>query len=382
LTRTRILVALAALFALGTALVACGGGGGNDGPQAIVEEATLQGIESSKFDLTATMNAGGAKGGKVKATVSGAFESEEDAEWPHLDVSFSAKGKVGGKGIDREGGLTLLGNKAYVAYEGTEYEVDPTTLNFAKSSLKQGGRQSSEDEPSGCSGALSDLQLSDFVVNPKDEGNVDVGGTGTTKISGDLDVPGALTAAGELSEDPACAAQTSTAGVLLSPAELDSAKSTVKDSVKSAHLVLYVGDDHIVRRLTAAVTIEPPEGAKSSAKRVDVEVDLKLTGVNEEQTIGPPVKTRPLSDLFIKLGVNPIELLGAFQNGGGLEALEGFEDLEGLGDLFGGLGGEGGDSSSSVGDASAGGGGRQAYYDCLGEADTPVDIQNCTGLLQ
>ena len=29
----------------------------------------------------------------------------------------------------------LLGDKAYVNYEGTEYEVDPTTFSFVKSTV-------------------------------------------------------------------------------------------------------------------------------------------------------------------------------------------------------------------------------------------------------
>ncbi len=160
-----------------------------------------------------------------------------------------------------------------------------------------------------------------------------------------------------------------------SAAELDKAKSTVQDSLKSAHVDLYVGDDHIVRRITAQATIEPPKSAKSGAKRVELDLDLTLTGVNEEQTIAAPANAKPLSNLFLKLGINPIELLGAFQNGGseGIGSL-----LEGLSEAGGGTSGGG----SGGGGGNSGGGGQQSYYECLGEAHTPVDIQNCTGLLQ
>jgi hypothetical protein len=362
-----------ALVALTAALAACGGGSSDD-PQSVIEEATLKGVESGKIDLAVDVNVQGEKGGKVDVNLSGPFQSESEAEYPELDLSVSAKGSLGGKDLDREGGVTLLGNKAYVAYEGTEYEVDSTTFNFIKSMLKQqGGEQGKSSEIAACQEAASELELTDFVENLKSEGSADVGGTSTTKVSGDLDAAGVIEAASKLIEDPTCSEQLSAAGPLPSAAELDKAKSTVQDSLKSAHVDLYVGDDHIVRRISAQATIEPPKSSKSGAKKVELDLDLTLTGVNEEQTISAPSSSKPLSNLFLKLGINPIELLGAFQNGGS----------EGIGGLLEGLSGAGG---GSVGGGSGGGGnsggGQQSYYECLGEAQTPVDIQSCTGLLQ
>jgi hypothetical protein len=369
-----MLSVFAALVALSASLAACGGGSSDD-PKTVVEEATLKGVESGKLNLAVDLNVEGKKGGKVNVAVSGPFQSESGAEYPELDLAFSSKGSLGGKDLNREGGLTLLGNKAYVAYEGTEYEVDSTTFNFVKSTLKQqGGEQSKSSEIAACQEAAGELELSDFVENLKSAGSAEVGGTSTTKVSGDLDATSAIEAVSTLIEDPKCSEQLSAAGPLPSAAELDKAKSTVQDSLKSAHVDLYVGDDHIVRRIVAQATIEPPKSSKSGAKRVDVDLDLTLTGVNEEQTISAPAKSKPLSDLFLKLGINPIELLGAFQNGG----------TESLGGLLEGLSEAGGSDSggSSSGGSTNSGGGQQSYYECLGEAHTPVDIQNCTGQLQ
>jgi len=370
LSRAHILSVFAVLIALSATLAACGGGNSDD-PQAVVEEATLKGIESGKVDLTVDANVKGKKSGKVDANLSGAFQSESEAEYPELDLAFSSRGSLGGKDLNREGGLTLLGNKAYVAYEGTEYEVDSTTFNFVKSMLKQqGGEQGKSSEITACQEAVGDLELSDFVENLKSDGSAEVGGTSTTKVSGDVDASGAIEAVSKLIEDPTCSEQLRAAGPLPSAAELDKAKSTVKDSLKSAHVDLYVGDDHIVRRITAQATIEPPNSSKSGAKRVELDLDLTLTGVNEEQTISAPANSKPLSDLFLKLGINPIELLGALQNGGS-EGLGGL--LESLSEAGGGSGG---------GDGNSGGGSQQSFYECLGEAHTAVDIQNCRGQLQ
>ena len=372
MSRVRIFSVFVALVALASVLAACGSGGSDD-PRSVVDEATLQGVESGNLDLAVDVDVEGEKGGAVAAKLSGPFQSEEGAELPELDLAFSAKGTMNGKKLDREGGFTLLGNKAYVAYEGSEYEVDSTTFNFVKSMAKQQGGGGSNGIGA-CREAAGDLELADLVENLEDGGSADVGGTSTTKVSGDLDAPAAVEAFSKLIEDPACGEQLKASGSLPSAAELEKAESTVRDSVKSAHVDLYVGDDHIVRRISAEATIEPRQGSKDGAKRVELDLDLTLTGVNEEQTISAPSSAKPLSALFLKLGINPIELLDAFQNGGGASGLGGL--LEGLGDVGGGSSGGGG------GGGNSGGGGQESYYECLGDANTPVDIQDCTGLLQ
>jgi hypothetical protein len=370
LTRFRILVLFAALTALAPALVGCGGSGSSDGPQAVVDEATLQGIESGEIDLSLAIDVKGRSGGHVDASLSGPFQGESEEELPEVDLTATAQGAVGGEDVDYDVGLVLLGNKAYVAYEGTDYEVDPTTFNYVRSTLRRqsGGEQSSE--ATACQEVVAELEPADFIDALKDEGSAEVGGTGTTKISGDLDVPAAIEALNGLLDDPACSEQLNALGVLPSAAELDKARSTVRGSVKTADIDLYVGDDDIVRRIVAKATVEP--GGDGKVKRLDVDLDLTLTGVNEEQAISPPPSAKPLSNLFLKLGINPIELLGAFSGqGGGLGSL--LEQLDGIGG-----GSSGGDGSSQGGSS---GGDSTNYYECLQGVGTPVDLQECARLL-
>jgi hypothetical protein len=374
LSRLRTLTLFVALVALTATIAACGGGG-SDSPQDVVNEATLQGIESGNVDLSLGIDIKGEKSGHLDVDLSGPFQSESEKELPELDMTAKVNGSVGGEKIDFDGGLTLLGNKAYVGYEGTEYAVDSTTFDFIKSMVKEQSGQAGSNEATACREAAGDLKIGDFIENLSEGSSADVGGTSTTKVSGDLNASAALDAASELIEDPACSEQLKAAGPLPSASELKEAESTVKDSVKNAHVDLYVGDDHIVREISAQATIEPPAGSASKGvNSVEIDLDLKLTGVNEDQTISAPQGAKPLSNLFLKLGINPIELLGAF-NGQG---------AGGIGGLLEGLKGVGGGSSSggSGGSGGGAGGGQQSYYECLGEANTPVDIQNCTGLLQ
>lgn len=333
MSRLRIFILAAALLALATAFAACGGGGGSDDPQTVLDEATLKGVESGEIDLAMAIDVEGKRSGKVDVTLSGPFQTQSEEELPELDLTATAEGAVGGEEVDFEGGLVLLDNKAYINYEGTEYEVDSTTFNFVRAMFRQQGRGSDRSsEVTACQEAFAELQLGEFIDNPSETSDADVGGTSTTKVGGDLNAAAAINALVELSEDPACSEQLRATGQLPSTAELDKAKGTVQGSLESAHVDLYVGDDDIVRRIVAQATVEPPKGTGGGgARKVEVDLDMTLTGVNDEQTIAAPQGSKPLSDLFIRLGINPIELLGLLQGEGGLSpgGLNGL--LEGLG---------------------------------------------------
>lgn len=357
MSRLRYLTALAAIVALATALAACGDGGGG-GPQSVVDDATLEGIESANVDLSLQVKAPGKEGGNLDVEASGPFQSEGEGEIPQLDLTATAKGNIDDSRIDFDGGLVLLpaGENAYVDYDGVTYKVDPTTYAFLKGTLKERQREAGADadseEAAACQEAFGEIEVGDFIEEASSEANADVGGTSTTKVSGELDVAGALEELVELTESPACAAQLSAVGDQLpSQAEIDEARDEVEEGVKSAKVDIYVGDDDIVRRVVAQLTIEP-EGDGDGPKRMDIAFDLTLTGVNEEQEIAAPQgRTKPLSDLFIELGVNPLELIGLLQGeeGTGLEELlEGLEKggggNKGLGELFEGLEGLGGNA--------------------------------------
>jgi hypothetical protein len=379
LSRFRTLFLFAALCALATAFTACGdsdsGGDSGANPQTVIDSATLQGIESGDLDLSLGLDIKGDGGGNVDVSLSGPFQSQDGAEYPELALTAKADGSVDGDDVNFEGGLTLLSNEAYVNYEGTQYQVDPTTFSFVKSAIQQAQQQNSAQsqvpDVTACQDAVSRLQVGDFIDNLTNEGTTDVGGVTTTQVSGDLNVGGAIDSFIDLSDDPACAEQLGAAGPLPSEAELNEAKSQVESALRTAHVDVYVGDDDIVRRISAELTIEPPKGEGGGPESVDLTFDLTIDGVNEDQTIEAPGDSKPLNELFLNLGINPISLLDAAQGGAGAPD---------LGDLLGGLGGATGGSSS--GGSGSSGGGQQAYLNCLKGATTPVDLQNCAKLLQ
>jgi hypothetical protein len=329
LSRARTLFTLTVAVAVAAAFAACGSSSdkSSEDPQKVLEGATLKGVDSGNLDLSLGVDASGSEGGKLDVGLEGPFQAGAKGKLPQLDLAAKAKGSIGGEAVDFQGGLTLLPSSAYVEYEGTEYEVDPTTFSFVETLIseaqKQSGKPGEAGGESGCQEAAANLKVGDFVEGLKNEGSAEVGGTSTTKVSGDLNVAGAIDSLAKLTESPACRSVVAATGSLPSKAELERAKGEVSKSLKSAHVDVYVGEDNIIREIAAQLAIEPKNGG-SGPKSVEIDLDLKLTGVNEEQQFSAPAKSRPLTDLFIKLGVNPVELLGALQGEGGSE---GFSSL-------------------------------------------------------
>lgn len=369
MSRIRIFALFATLAAVAGIFAACGGGSdnSNEDPQKLVEEASLEGVKSGELDMSIHVNAEGEEGGEFDVSLSGPFEAGAKNELPQLEIAAEAEGSAQSEEINFEGKLTLLTDRAFIEYEGTPYEVDPSSFGFLKSAFEQAQQQGgSEADVTACQKAAEGIKFSQFAQNLENEGSEDVGGTSTTKVSGDLKVSGAISALIQLTEDPACSSQLEAAGPL-PLSELEEAKGELAKAITKSHVQINVGDDDIIRKLAAELTIEPP-GAKG--EKVELELELELSGVNEQQSFSKPSNAKPLEDLFEKLGVNPLEFLQEAQSGG-------------LGGLLEGLTGESGGGSS--GGSSSGGASAQAqkeYAQCLQQAQNAAELQKCTSLLE
>ena len=161
----------------------------------------------------------------MKVALSGPFQSTGMKSLPELALTATANGEANGEKIDFEGGLTVLNDRAYIGYNGNQYEVDPTTFGFIKSgfekSEQEGEGESKGAEANACQKAATSLDLSEFVDNLENEGGEEVDGVKTTKLSGDLNPQKAVDAAIKLAETPACSSELEAAG----PLPLDQLKS-------------------------------------------------------------------------------------------------------------------------------------------------------------
>ncbi|MBS1883987.1 MAG: hypothetical protein JSS97_13650 [Actinobacteria bacterium] len=389
MTRRRtfaLLVALAAL-ALGALLSACGGGGGgsSEDPQKVIENATFEGVESGEVHLSLNVKSEGDKGGEAKIDLSGPFQSTGKQSLPELALTVKANGEADGESLDFDGGLTVLSDRAYIAYKGKNYEVDPTTFGFIKSGFEEaeqeGSKESKGAEATACQQAATSLDLGEFVDNLENEGSEEVEGVETTKLSGDLNPKSAVEAVTKLIESPACSSELEAAGPL-PLGELKQQQGVLTEAIKKAHVEVYVGEsDHIVRKVVAELSVEPKG---SGDEKTDVNLEFTLGKVNEKQTIKAPAGAEPIEKLFGELGVNPLELLGAMEGGGG---------GAGIGSLLEGITGELGGSSSGNNSSS---GVKQKleeaelpsvetskkFTKCLSEAESAADVQKCATLME
>lgn len=367
MTRFRNLALFVVLAAMASIFVACGGGDSESGnsdadPQKVLEGASLEGVKSGNLDLSLHVTSEGKEGGDVEVDLSGPFEAGAKGELPQVELTASANGSAQGEDLDFEGGLTMLTDRAFVDYEGTAYEIDPTTFGFVKSAFEQSQQKESGEsgDVTACQQAAEGIKFSQLAEELTNEGSVDVDGTATTKVSGDVNVSGGIDALIQLTKDPACSSQLEAAGPL-PLGELEEAKGELSKAVKNAHIELFVGDDDIIRKLAVEMTIQPP-GAEDET--VELELELTLAGVNEEQSFSTPSDVKPLEALFKKTGINPAEVGELIEGGvGGL--------LEGIGgDYLGGSSSGGSDGAASP----------REYTECLQEARTPADLQKCASL--
>jgi uncharacterized membrane protein YgcG len=377
LSRIRILALFATLAALASIFAACGGGGSDstsEDPQKVIENASLEGVKSGEFEMSLHVNAEGDEAGEADVKLSGPFEAGAKGELPQAEVSIEAEGSAQGEELNFDGALTLLTDRAFIEYEGTPYEVDPTTFGFLKSAFEQAQQQEgSEADVTACQKAAEGIKFSQFADNLENEGSEDVGGTSATKVSGDLNVEGAIDALIKLTEDPACSSQLEAAGPL-PIGELEEAKGELSKAIKQSHVEIAVGEDNIVRKFAMELTVEPPQ---AKGEKVELEMEVTLSGVNEEQSFEQPSNAKPLEALFKQLGVNPLELLEAGGSGGLGGLLEGV-----MGGSSSGSGSSGGGSSSGGSSELGSSAEQKAYVQCLQKAQTPADLQKCARLLE
>ncbi|HEU5253962.1 MAG TPA: hypothetical protein VFU16_11625 [Solirubrobacterales bacterium] len=373
MSRFRILALFATVLALAGLLAACGGGSdstssSDQSPQQLVDDAGLEGVKSGELDLTMQVTVKGEDPDEFEINLSGPFEQGAEGDLPQLDMTAEASGD----GEDLAAGITLLTDRAFIEYEDTAYEVDPTTFGFLKAALEQGQQQESKGDLGACQKAAEKIKFSQFGDNLENEGGADVDGTETTKVSGDFDIATFIDAVFNLVESPVCASQLEAAGAP-EKSELNEAREEVLDAVKRSHIELYVGEDDIVRKALVEMTVAP----KDSDGEVEAEIEATLTGVNEKQSFNSPSDAKPLEDLFQQLGVNPLKLLEAGQEEGLEGLLEGFLGSSAMGGSSSG-GSSGGGASTGGGDSAA----QKEYVECLQESKSPADLQKCAGLLE
>jgi hypothetical protein len=302
---------LIVLLALAAGLAACGEGSSDD-PQGVLDSASLEGVSSGRFEASLAVESKGKGGEELNATASGQFQ-KGSKDRPQFAVNTEIKGSVQGTGIDFTGGLTLLSDYGFVNYQGVDYEIDSGNFATAKSIFvpDQGEGKKATNDETACDPASMGLRISDLVENPRDAGTAQVDGTKTTKISGELDLAAFQSAIDELTRNPQCQPQLEA----ILPASLPGLRQVSEDfaaAVKRAPGEVYIDENGVVRKFEAELSTNPKA---TGGEEIVANLEFSLSEVNEPQQIEVPAKAKPITALFGKLAINPVEFV-SLPNGG------------------------------------------------------------------
>jgi hypothetical protein len=366
--RRRLLALALIAAALVAALVAGCGGGSEEDAKALLKRGFSSSIPSANVTMEISAKVEGVPqlSQPIRAKLGGPYKSNGPKTFPSLnwDVSISGGGQTFSIGLISDG------DRGFVNFQGTNYEVDKATMDRLKAASAQ-------------SGTTGSRSLSQFGVDPlswtKDasvEGESDVAGVATKHVSAGIDVGKLFTDLNKV-VDKAGGSVGAAAPSRLSPEVIDQ----IKDVVKNPKFDAYIGKtDNKIRRASLSLDFDVPKEAQAGLRGLEggnLTVSVEFAGVGEPQTIQAPANAKPISELA--------------------------KQLRGLGGALGAAGGIGGDTGTGPGGSSVPGGtpggepgsedgaGRapsseqfKRYAACLNDAE-PSDteaLQRCSELLK
>ena len=351
-----LLVALASAAAL--ALSACGGGDDGDSgdAKALLKSAFSTPIKSANVSLDVSAKVDGVPqlSEPITFKMTGPYETQGPKKVPKLDWDIN----VSGGGQTFSGGLISTGDNAFISFQGNNYEVGEQLVQQYEQQLGQQTQNPTSLKQYG-------VDPANWVRDAKEDGEEDVAGAATTKVTGTLDVEKMLNDVNTLVEKAGPAMGQSNTQKL-TPEQIQQVKNVVKDPTFEAFVAK---DDKTLRRLSATINFEIPEDQRAQANGAtggNVKFSLQFANVGQPAQVTAPTDAKPLSELQSQLGQGGLGGLGGSGSGG-----SGGSGSEGSG----GSGGSGGSSPSSED--------FQKYADCLEKAKgDQAEIEKCSSLLR
>jgi hypothetical protein len=360
--RPSFVAVLLALVAGALGLAACGGGDDDDAKKVISE--TFSGdkkVTSGKVDLRLSFKAEGSSqlgDQPITLKLSGPFQSQGPKQLPQFDFDLS----LGlGAGRNFTAGAVSTGDQGFLKFQNQTYAVPEDVFAQFKQGFErsQQQQQGSKENPTFASLGVNP---SNWLVDPKDEGDADVAGTATNHVSAGVDVNKLLD---DVNKILSRAGQLGVSQAQRLPQQLTpQQRKSVEDAIEDATIDVYSGkEDKTLRRLTVELRFKVPENRRQQASGLsggDVTFDLVLADLNQSQTISAPANPKPFSDLTQALR----------QTLGGLGGVGGAGGASGSGGSTGGTGTTGGDTRA------------QEYAKCIAEAGGDIaKAQQCQALL-
>lgn len=349
-----LLLSIVATSAL--AFAGCGGGGGDDAPDAesLLDRAFSAPIPSANVSISAELELDGLPDldDPLRLRASGPYIRSE-GELPELDMDVEVRTRESGGAIQT--GFLSTGERLFVKFGGAYYEQSQDRVAEANRRL---ARNRDDD-----GGSLADLGLDAraWITDAEVDGEEEIGGVATDHVTGRLDVEAAVDDLNGLLRDSGGAIGQG------APQQLrDEDVERLSEAVRDPSFDIYVGrEDGLIRRLTVRVDVAVPEEDRADVGGVtaaSLRFSLELDDVGGDQSVSAPANARPIADLTRQLGS-----LGELATG----------SL--------GIGGDSGDSDSRGGGSSGGADTDdfERYGDCLEQAppDDAEAIERCSQLL-
>jgi hypothetical protein len=278
----------AALIAA-VALAGCGGGSEEEA-RDLIDRGFATDVRSGVFSASAEVRLSGlgALAGPLRFSLEGPFEGGSPTALPNMDM----RARASGMGQRFAGRLVLTRDNGWVVYGGTTYE--------AGEALWAELRQAIEPQ------AGEPVTLAEMGLHPhrwldglETEGEEEVAGAETTKVTGTLDLAVMLREANRMPPETEA----------LPPVTL----RQIDDAFDEVRFEAWIGDDDIWRRVRVETEFRIPEALRESAGGVSggrLSFEIGLEDPNEPVEIAPLGDGRPIDELLSRLGVPPESLLG------------------------------------------------------------------------
>jgi hypothetical protein len=230
----------------------------------------------------------------IEVALTGPYDSSDDTKVPSVDWDITVRAQ----NQSFNAGLTSTGDRAFVGFQGTEYEVSAEAVaqlnrQVAASKKQEGGRD------------LSDFGVTarNWVVDAEDEGEEDVAGVETTHASGKLDVTRVLEDLNTVVEEAAKLG--GQAGQQAPPKLTDEQKEQVEEVVDDPRFDVYVGnEDDKLRRLSFDVEFDVPEDSRDRVGGLEggrISFSIEFANIGDAQPIEAPEGARPIAELTRQL---------------------------------------------------------------------------------
>ena len=287
------LLLLFATFALGS----CGGGGGKEDVEDLLDRAFSESIRSADLELDAELELNGSASldRPVRITAKGPFRSNED-KLPSVDLEL----KVGtdGAGQTVTTGFLSTGDRAFVKFQDVYYEQPEAEVRRANRAIAKNSKRESSLRALG-------LDPRSWLSEAKEEGEEEVAGVEVRHVSGRLDVEALMRNLNEFVRKSGSALGGATGQAAPDPLSAEDI-SRIGDVVKDPRFQVYVGkDDDIIRRVSGRIEFEVPEASRAELGGIEsgsIQFEVEMANVNGDQEIEAPANARPMSDLTTLLG--------------------------------------------------------------------------------